>query len=108
VAERIGEETSLVTITTAGDRGEDVSDKSRWVSALERALLDREIDVAVHSAKDVPAQLADGLELVAIPERADRGTRSAVRRRWTRSRRAPASGLAASAGRRSSGPRAPT
>jgi hydroxymethylbilane synthase len=71
VAERIGEQTSLVTITTAGDRGEDASDKSRWVSALERALLDREIDVAVHSAKDVPAQLADGLEILAIPERAD-------------------------------------
>src|SRR5437764_3620031 len=71
VAERIGENTELVTITTAGDRGEDASDKSRWVSALERALLDREIDVAVHSAKDVPAELANGLELVAIPERAD-------------------------------------
>src|SRR5207302_5905403 len=45
--------------------------KSRWVSALERALLDEQIDLAVHSAKDVPAELAEGLELVAIPERAD-------------------------------------
>jgi hydroxymethylbilane synthase len=41
------------------------------VSELERALLDERIDVAVHSAKDVPTQLADGLELVAIPTRAD-------------------------------------
>jgi len=71
VAERLQDEAQLVTITTAGDRGEDASDKSRWVSALERALLDERIDIAVHSAKDVPAELAEGLELVAIPERAD-------------------------------------
>ncbi|HXP29012.1 MAG TPA: hypothetical protein VN804_04600, partial [Solirubrobacteraceae bacterium] len=38
-------------------------DKSRWVSELERALLAGEIDVAVHSAKDVPGELADGLAL---------------------------------------------
>lgn len=48
-----------------------MGDKSRWVSALERALLDGEIDIAVHSAKDVPAEIADGLSLVAIPERSD-------------------------------------
>ena len=71
VADRIEGETELVTITTAGDRGAAVEDKSRWVSELERALLADEIDVAVHSAKDVPAELAPGLELVAIPERAD-------------------------------------
>ena len=35
------------------------------------ALLDGRIDIAAHSAKDVPAQLPEGLELVAIPERAD-------------------------------------
>jgi hydroxymethylbilane synthase len=71
VAERLDEQAELVTITTAGDRGEDEGDKSRWVSALERALLVEEIEIAVHSAKDVPAELADGLELVAIPERGD-------------------------------------
>jgi len=48
-----------------------VGDKSRWVSELERALLERRIDIAVHSAKDVPSELPPGLELVAIPERAD-------------------------------------
>ena len=48
-----------------------VDDKSRWVSELERALLEDRIDLAVHSAKDVPAELPDGLALVAIPERAD-------------------------------------
>lgn len=71
VAERLGDEAELVTITTAGDRDAEHSDKSRWVSALEQALLDGEIDLAVHSAKDVPAELADGLEALAIPERAD-------------------------------------
>jgi len=61
----------LVEITTAGDRGERLQDKSRWTSALERALLDGQIDLAVHSAKDVPGELADGLALAAIPARAD-------------------------------------
>jgi hydroxymethylbilane synthase len=71
VAERLGEAAELVTITTAGDRDGKSFDKSRWVSALEQALLDGEIELAVHSAKDVPAELAEGLELLAIPERAD-------------------------------------
>jgi hydroxymethylbilane synthase len=71
VGERLGDEYELVTVTTLGDRGAAVGDKSRWVSALERALLDDEIDLAVHSAKDVPADLAEGLELVAFPPRAD-------------------------------------
>jgi hydroxymethylbilane synthase len=67
VGERLGSDYELVTINAAGP----VADKSRWVSELERALLADEIDVAVHSAKDVPAEIADGLELVAIPERED-------------------------------------
>src|SRR5690242_17817620 len=71
VAERLGVETELVPITTSGDRGTGPGDKSRWVSALEAALLDGTVDIAVHSAKDVPAELAAGLELVAIPPRAD-------------------------------------
>jgi hydroxymethylbilane synthase len=71
VAQRLGADAEIVTITTAGDRGAELGDKSRWVSELERALLDERIDVAVHSAKDVPTQLPDGLELVAIPTRAD-------------------------------------
>jgi hydroxymethylbilane synthase len=71
VAERLGPDTEIVTVTTAGDRNSAVGDKSRWVSELERALIAHEIDIAVHSAKDVPAELADGLALVAIPPRAD-------------------------------------
>jgi hydroxymethylbilane synthase len=41
------------------------------VAELEQALLEGEVDVAVHSAKDVPAELADGLALVGVPPRAD-------------------------------------
>ncbi|MGH2894179.1 MAG: hydroxymethylbilane synthase [Solirubrobacteraceae bacterium] len=70
VAERLGPGAEVVEITTLGDRGAAVGDKSRWISELERALLDGRIDVAVHSAKDVPTELPQGLELVAIPERA--------------------------------------
>jgi hydroxymethylbilane synthase len=71
VAALLDDGAELVEITTSGDRGAAVNDKSRWVSELERALLDGRIDLAVHSAKDVPAELADGLELVAVPARAD-------------------------------------
>jgi len=71
VAERLGPGVEVVEITTLGDRGAAVNDKSRWISELERALVDGRIDVAVHSAKDVPAELPEGLELVAIPERAE-------------------------------------
>jgi hydroxymethylbilane synthase len=71
VAQRLPGDSEIVTITTTGDRQQAVGDKSRWVSELEQALLEDRIDLAVHSAKDVPAELADGLELVAIPRRAD-------------------------------------
>jgi hydroxymethylbilane synthase len=73
VAERLGRPTELVAVTTAGDRGGGMADKSRWVSALEVGLLAGEIDIAVHSAKDVPAELADGLKVLAIPPRANPG-----------------------------------
>jgi hydroxymethylbilane synthase len=65
-----GEAPEPVVITTAGDRGGEAGDKSRWVFELERALSDGEIDLAVHSAKDVPGELADGLLLLGAPKRA--------------------------------------
>ncbi|HEV3227871.1 MAG TPA: hydroxymethylbilane synthase [Solirubrobacteraceae bacterium] len=70
VAEALGG-AELVPLTTAGDRDRTAPDKRRWVSELERALLEDEADVAVHSAKDVPSQLADGLVLAGSPARAD-------------------------------------
>ena len=65
------DEAELITITTSGDRGEALGDKSRWTSALESALLAGEIDVAVHSAKDVPGDIAEGTVVAAIPGRQD-------------------------------------
>jgi hydroxymethylbilane synthase len=60
----------VVPMLTGGDRGADPSDKSRWVAELEDALTSGEIDLAVHSAKDVPGELADGLALLGSPARA--------------------------------------
>ena len=81
VAELVGE-CEIVPILTSGDRktqedgsaaGEDGSaageDKSRWVRELELALIRGEIDLAVHSAKDLPGELADGLSLLGAPSR---------------------------------------
>jgi hydroxymethylbilane synthase len=72
-----GDPVELVTITTSGDRaGQGTTpaggpaDKSRWVDAIEAALLAGEIDLAVHSAKDVPGELAEGLALLGAPARA--------------------------------------
>jgi len=56
-----------VTITTSGDRGGGPDDKSRFVKEIEEALLAGEIDLAVHSAKDVPGQLPAGLAIAAVP-----------------------------------------
>jgi hydroxymethylbilane synthase len=95
VAERLAIEAGddkvveLVTITTSGDstsRGDSgdsadsaspqtplpggaPADKSRWVDTIEAALLAGEIDLAVHSAKDVPGELATGLALLGAPAR---------------------------------------
>ena len=71
VAEMLDAEVELVELKTSGDRGVRGGDKSRWVKELEEALLDERADIAVHSAKDVPGELPDGLSIVGVPERAD-------------------------------------
>src|SRR3954453_5614898 len=48
-----------------------VGDKSRYVNAIEQALRSDDIDLAVHSAKDVPGEESPGLLIVAVPERVD-------------------------------------
>jgi hydroxymethylbilane synthase len=70
VAEMLGG-AELVEITTSGDRVRAAGDKSRFVKEIEEALLAGEVDLAVHSAKDVPGTLPDGLEIAAVPPRAD-------------------------------------
>lgn len=71
VAARVPGPVEIITVTTPGDRAQRLGDKARWVSELESALLDGRIDCAVHSAKDVPGELPDGLTLVAFPARED-------------------------------------
>jgi hydroxymethylbilane synthase len=70
VAEMLGG-AELVEITTSGDRVRAAGDKSRFVKEIEEALLAGDVDLAVHSAKDVPGELPDGLEIAAVPPRAD-------------------------------------
>jgi hydroxymethylbilane synthase len=70
VAELLGG-AELVEITTSGDRVRAAGDKSRFVKEIEEALLAGHVDLAVHSAKDVPGELPDGLEIAAVPPRAD-------------------------------------
>lgn len=63
-------------LRVSGDEGDTrgiaqtVMDKRRWVDTIEDALVDERIDLAVHSAKDVPGELADGLTLLGAPTRA--------------------------------------
>src|SRR5689334_2401978 len=76
VARMLGPGVELVEITTSGDEGtrtagSPVGDKSRFVKEIEEALLAGEIDIAVHSAKDVPGVLPDGLAIVGVPDRED-------------------------------------
>lgn len=66
----------LVTIKTTGDKILDsplskVGGKGLFVKEIEEALLRREVDLAVHSMKDIPAELPKGLTLAAFPERED-------------------------------------
>ncbi len=73
---RADEVAPLVLITTSGDRIQDrrlleAGGKGLFVKELEEALLDGRIDCAVHSIKDVPAELPPGLVIAAIPERED-------------------------------------
>jgi len=66
-------ELEIVVVHTSGDRlrmgARAGGDKSRWVAELEHALLAGEIDLAVHSAKDVPGEIVDGLELLGAVAR---------------------------------------
>jgi hydroxymethylbilane synthase len=69
----LGHDVELVTIVTEGDvRPVDMSPgEGVFVTAIARALLAGEVDVAVHSAKDVPLEEEPDLLIAAYPERAD-------------------------------------
>jgi hydroxymethylbilane synthase len=66
----------LVIIKTSGDRLVDaplraIGGKGLFTKEIEDALLRREIDIAVHSMKDLPTELPAGLTIAAVPERED-------------------------------------
>ena len=66
----------VVSITTSGDRFrnvpiEQIGDKGVFIKEIEEALLDGGIDVAVHSMKDLPTEVPEGLAIAAVPERED-------------------------------------
>jgi hydroxymethylbilane synthase len=58
----------VVPVKTADAR---VGDKARFVRGIEAALLEGDADLGVHSAKDLPGELPDGLALVGVPGRED-------------------------------------
>jgi hydroxymethylbilane synthase len=66
VAEMLGG-AELVEVSSDGEPG----DKSRFVRAVETALLDGRAEVGVHSAKDLPGEEVEGLEIAAVPARED-------------------------------------
>ncbi|WP_419918961.1 hydroxymethylbilane synthase [Candidatus Poriferisocius sp.] len=78
VADLLGDaiDVQLLVVTTTGDRraGEPISSiggKGVFVKEVQAAVLDGRADLAVHSAKDLPATTPDGLVVAAVPPRAD-------------------------------------
>jgi hydroxymethylbilane synthase len=72
----LGADAELVPMTTAGDRGAPPDGaaggvKGLFVAEIVRALQSGEVDLAVHSAKDLPAGDPEGVIVAAVPERAD-------------------------------------
>jgi hydroxymethylbilane synthase len=74
VRERLGRRCEVVIVKTRGDRIQDVAfhkmeGKGFFTKELQDALLERQVDLVVHSLKDLPTEEPEGLDLVAIPER---------------------------------------
>ncbi len=69
-------ELEIVKIKTAGDKILDsplskIGDKGLFTREIEKAILDNELDCAVHSLKDLPTELPEGLEIIAFGARED-------------------------------------
>lgn len=76
VVELLGADAELVIVSTSGDQQADVplhtiGGTGVFVKEVQEAVLDGRADVAVHSAKDLPADTPGGLTIAAFPERAD-------------------------------------
>jgi hydroxymethylbilane synthase len=66
VAEMLGG-AELIEVSSDGEPG----DKSRFVRAVEQAVLDGRAEIGIHSAKDLPGEEVEGLEIAAVPPRED-------------------------------------
>ncbi len=64
-------EFKIKTIQTKGDRGADPREQNIFVGELEDALRRGEIDIAVHSLKDLPTTQPEGLQIAGVPRRVD-------------------------------------
>jgi hydroxymethylbilane synthase len=76
IGERLGTGCTIEIIKTRGDRIQDVAfrkmeGKGFFTKELQDALLERRVDLVVHSLKDLPTEEPQGLEVAAIPERAN-------------------------------------
>jgi hydroxymethylbilane synthase len=69
-AGQVGELLGGAELVEASSDGE-AGDKARFVRGVERMLLDGEAEIGVHSAKDLPAELPEGLAIAAVPARED-------------------------------------
>jgi hypothetical protein len=102
VAERLkachpGLQVEIVIIKTVGDKILDVAlsrigDKGLFTKELEKALLEGDIDIAVHSLKDLPSQLGEGLRLSAVLHREHPGD-VLISRRGVKYHEIPAGGV---------------
>ena len=61
----------IVPVKTSGDRPAAGGDKARFVREIELALLAEQVDLGVHSAKDLPSELPEGLGLAGVVARED-------------------------------------
>ncbi len=76
LSDRLEVECTIEVIKTRGDRIQDVAfrkmeGKGFFTKELQEALIEGQIDLVVHSLKDLPTEEPEGLEIAAIPERAE-------------------------------------
>ena len=76
VGARLGTDVEYVLVATTGDRDQEselhaIGGQGVFAKEVQQAVLDGRADIAVHSAKDLPAATPPGLVIAAVPERAD-------------------------------------
>ena len=78
--EEKGVECELLIVKTKGDKDQnrpiqEIGGDGLFVREIEKALLDKSADIAVHSAKDLPYELAEGLVIAGVPKAASSADR---------------------------------